>query len=240
MERLKTEFDQKVRELFESNNRLINIKAESKRLNGINVDLEAQRRELQDELEKGKTKISMMNIQIENCNKELANEKADYEDIQNKAKEFSDTIDSLQKVIENVNGILSDISNKYTRGLLPILRNNSDIFGSNLTKFSFPEMRTLDPTECLENLLKWTGAFQDFIDLLIDSAENIRITIFQLNSNLDKEKNLNKELNDTMNTKINEISRIKRAQLELADENNAIQRRLNDTENKLAGILSEY
>jgi len=239
MERVKGELEVRTQELEKYKERLENINEDYNKLNSQVVTLRNQKQELEHELHSTKERVKMMQNEIEENNKELRKEKVNYEEMKKKAKEFSNTIDTVQQVLNNINKILTDTSTQYSQQLAPLLINNKDIFGIEFTRFTFPKVTALDAAEHLENLLKWANAFRVFIDSMANTAKDIKNNVSFLNSNLSKERAVNDNLNNELNDRATEIYRLKDSLQLLNNKNNELHNKLIHMQDELSTVNSE-
>lgn len=123
------------------------------------------------------TELEILKTELDQTRAELAN-----------MKELSDA--NKEAKVEKICKILRNISSKYTRTLIPLLRNNTDIFGTELSRISFPKAR-----DSLEFIQEWHETCQTLIETLSKEAENI-VSIFKTQSS---EASQTKELTGELN-----------------------------------------
>ena len=87
-------------------------------------------------------------------------------------------------------GLLKDISNNYSKKLLPIFKDNNDIFNPDLSRFSFP----IPKSTSNEFIMQWLSVCKEFIEILSDELKKISSNPNLSSITKTKERELNKEI----------------------------------------------
>lgn len=239
MEKMKGELEARVLELEECRERLESSNEDCSKLNSQVVSVRNQKQSLEFQLNEAKEKAVRLEEEVNEYTKELARERMNHEDMKTKAIEFSNTLDTLQQLLENVNKILKDTSAQYSQELAPLLAGDKELFGIEFSGFSFPLVSTLDSAEYLPNLLRWASAFRVFVDLMANTVKDVRNSYYMMSGNLEREKALSKKLNYELNEKAEENYHLKESLQMLNDNSNEANAKLREVKDELEKVVEE-
>eukprot|EP00826_Nyctotherus_ovalis_P027930 TRINITY_DN2190_c0_g1_i3.p1 TRINITY_DN2190_c0_g1~~TRINITY_DN2190_c0_g1_i3.p1 ORF type:complete len:240 (+),score=72.58 TRINITY_DN2190_c0_g1_i3:152-871(+) len=239
MEKMKAELEARAQELGECKERLENSNEDCSKLNSQVVSMRNQKQTLEYQLNETKERVVRMEEKVKEYAKELAKEKMNHEAAKTKAIEFSNTLDTLQQLLENVNTILKNTSTQYSRELAPLLTGDKELFGIEFSGFSFPLVCTLDSAEYLPNLLKWANAFRVFVDLMANAVKDIGNSYYAMSGNLGKEKALSSKLGYELNEKAEENYHLKESLQVLNEKISELNGKLREVKDELERVVEE-